>query len=185
MLHVQRRSAHPMHLDKADVSGTAIPEFNMFRAMSLAALTVMLATSPVLAAKKNVQENVVIADSAEKFAVLVDKIRSQMTTGQRYEFLSPADRKLVNDSLDKMGSLLDASGTVEAMPMDDRTRLFNEQERANGILAKNADDRLICTRVAPTGSHRPVTDCKTFRQLEEIRKGTETQMREFTKYRGN
>ena len=65
----------------------------------------MLAASPVLA-KKQAQENVIIADSAEKFAVLVDKIRSQMATGQRYEFLSPADRKLVNDSLDKMGSLL-------------------------------------------------------------------------------
>src|SRR5690606_14667262 len=87
--------------------GISFMESNMFRAISLAAFTLMLAASPVLA-KKNVQENVIIADSAEKFAVLVDKIRSQMTTGERYEFLSPADRKLVNDSLDKMGSLLEA-----------------------------------------------------------------------------
>ena len=136
----------------------------MFRAISLAAFTLMLAASPVLA-KKQAQENVIIADSAEKFALLVDKIRSQMATGQRYEFLSPADRKLVNDSLDKMGSLLQANGSVEAMNMGDRTRLFN--------------DRLICTRVAPTGSHRPVTDCKTYRELEEIRKDTKTQLREF------
>src|SRR5690606_38579282 len=54
-------------------------EFNMFRAISLVALTLMLAGSPVLA-KQKAQENVVIADSAEKFAVLVDKIRSQMAT---------------------------------------------------------------------------------------------------------
>ncbi|MFZ1224749.1 MAG: hypothetical protein WAR01_16105 [Dokdonella sp.] len=166
------------NFDSAHVGARLTLEFNMFRAISLAAFTLMLAASPVLA-KKQAQENVIIADSAEKFALLVDKIRSQMATGQRYEFLSPADRKLVNDSLDKMGSLLQANGSVEAMNMGDRTRLFNEQERANGILAKNADDRLVCTRVAPTGSHRPVTDCKTYRELEEIRKDTKTQLREF------
>ncbi len=156
----------------------------MFRAISLTALVLMLVASPLLA-KQKAQENVVIADTADKFAVLVDKIRSQMATGKRYEFLSPGDRKLVNQSLDKMGELLDARGSVEAMSLDDRTRLFNEQERANGILAKNADDRLICTRVAPTGSHRPVTDCKTFRETEEIRKNAQTQLQEMTKYRGD
>ena len=97
----------------------------------------------------------------------------------------PADRKLVNQSLDKMGALLDASGSVQAMTKDDRTRLFNEQEKANGILAKNADDRLICTRVAPTGSHRPVTECKTYRESEEIRKNSQTQLREMTRFNGN
>ena len=67
----------------------------MFRAISLVALVLMLVASPLFA-KQKAQENVVIADSADKFAVLVEKIRSQMATGQRYEFLSPADRKLVN-----------------------------------------------------------------------------------------
>ncbi|MEO7012860.1 MAG: hypothetical protein ABI127_01020 [Dokdonella sp.] len=156
----------------------------MFRAISLVALVLMLVASPLFA-KQKAQENVVIADSADKFAVLVEKIRSQMATGQRYEFLSPADRKLVNQSLDKMGALLDASGSVQAMTKDDRTRLFNEQEKANGILAKNADDRLICTRVAPTGSHRPVTECKTYRESEEIRKNSQTQLREMTRFNGN
>lgn len=156
----------------------------MSRVISLVALVLMLVASPLLA-KQKAQENVVIADSADKFAVLVEKIRSQMVTGQRYEFLSPSDRKLVNQSLDKMSAMLDASGSVEAMSLDDRTRLFNEQERANGILAKNADDRLICTRVAPTGSHRPVTDCKTFRETEEIRKNAKTQLKEMTDYPRN
>ena len=156
----------------------------MLRAISLVALTLMLAGSPVLA-KQKAQENVVIADSAEKFAVLVDKIRSQMATGQRYEFLSASDRKKVNQSLDRMSALLDASGSVEAMTKDNRALLFNEQEKANGILARNADDRLICTRVAPTGSHRPVTDCQTYRETEEIRKNSRTQLNEMTRYRGN
>lgn len=156
----------------------------MFRALSLVAVVLMLVASPLLA-KQKAQENVVIADSADKFVVLVEKIRSQMATGKRYEFLSPGDRKLVNQSLDKMGALLEASGSVEAMTMDDRTRLFNEQERANGILAKNADDRLVCTRVAPTGSHRPVTECKTYREVEETRKNAQTQLQEMTKFRGN
>ena len=159
-------------------------KFNMFRAISLVALTLMLAGSPVLA-KQKAQETVVIADTAEKFAVLVDKIRSQMATGQRYEFLNASDRKKVNQSLDRMSALLDASGSVEAMTKDNRALLFNEQEKANGILARNADDRLICTRVAPTGSHRPVTDCKTYRETEEIRKNSRTQLNEMTRYRGN
>ncbi len=152
----------------------------MFRAISLAAVILMLVASPLLA-KQKAQENVVIADSADKFAVLVEKIRSQMATGKRYEFLSTSDRNLVNQSLDKMGAMLEASGSVEAMSMDDRTRLFNEQERANGILARNADDRLICTREAPTGSHRPVTECKTYREVEEGRKDVQARLREMTR----
>ena len=100
----------------------------MFRAITLVALALVLFASP-LAAKKPEEKAVaaVSADTADKFAVVVERIRSQMAPGKRYEFLSTADRESVNLSFDKMSAMLTASGSVGAMPEDDRLRLFNEQ----------------------------------------------------------
>ncbi len=156
----------------------------MTRAMSFLALIIVLFSFP-LPARQASDENVIAADTADTFVVLVDKIRGQMATGQRYEFLSKNDRNLVDGSLDKMSVLLNASGSVDAMSKAERISLFNEQERANGILARNADDRIICTREAPIGSHRPTTTCKTYREIEELRKSTQLQLRDMTKFRDN
>lgn len=156
----------------------------MTRAILLVALIFILFASPVLA-KQKAEESVIAADTADKFVVLVEKIRSQMATGQRYEFLSKSDRALVDQSLDKMSVLLNASGSVDAMAKGERVRLFNEQERANGILARNADDRIICTREAPVGSHRPTTTCNTYREMEELRRSSQLQLKDMTKFRDN
>lgn len=139
----------------------------MFRALSLAVLATVLFASP-LAAKKP-EEKVVVADTAEKFTALVERIRSEMAPGKRYEFLGKKDRESVNHSFEKMSAMLASNGSVDAMSIDDKTRLFNEQEKVNGLLARNADDRLICTNVAPVGSHLPVKECKTAREVAELR----------------
>ncbi|HOX70455.1 MAG: hypothetical protein WAS23_05105 [Dokdonella sp.] len=158
----------------------------MFRAITLVALALVLFASP-LAAKKPEEKAVaaVSADTAEKFAVVVERIRSQMAPGKRYEFLSTADRESVNLSFDKMSAMLTASGSVGAMPEDDRLRLFNEQEKVNGLLAKNADDRLICTHVAPVGSHLPVKQCRTAREVADSRSKARRQSESFDSTRLN
>lgn len=135
----------------------------MFKAVfSLLALA-LLFSSP-LHAKKKPPEDAVVASTYEAFEPQVTKIRGEMIEGERYEFLSGADRDSVNRILDEMSGMLKKYGSVTAMQPEERARLISEQENVNGILARNADDRLICTHVAPVGSHIPKTSCITARQ---------------------
>lgn len=136
--------------------------------MFVAAFSCFLLFANPAIAKKPV-EKAVVADTAEKFVALAEAIRAQMAPGKRYEFLGKNDRMTVNQTLDLMASMLQKSGSVESMSAEDRTRLFNEQEKVNGILARNADDRLVCTHVAPVGSHLPVTQCRTAREIAQSR----------------
>jgi len=140
----------------------------MFKAVFMVAATALLFASPLHAKKKPV-EDVVVADTYEHFEVLVKKIRGEMAEGERYEFLSKADRDTVNSTLDEMSGMLEKSVTVDAMQPEMRARMMTDQEKVNGILARNADDRLICTHVAPVGSHIPKTQCHTARQIAENR----------------
>ena len=150
----------------------------MFRKISFAAACVVLMASPAFA-KKPV-EKVVVADSAPKFEILVEKIHSQMVDGGRYEFMSVRDREAVDLSLQKMSAMLTGSGSVDAMSSEDKDRLFNEQEKVNGLLARNSDDRLVCQDVAPVGSHLPVRTCKTYRQIAKDRSDSRRDMQNMT-----
>ena len=153
----------------------------MFRKISLAALGLALIASSAIA-KKPV-EKVVVADTAPKFELLVEKIHSQMANGERYEFMSKRDRQTVDMSFKKMAAMLTASGSVDAMKTDEKVKLFNEQEKVNGLLARNADDRLVCTHVAPAGSHIPVKSCKTVRQINMDRNNSRRDMQDMNNNR--
>ncbi len=146
----------------------------MFRKISLVALFVALMASSAIA-KKDV-EKVVVADTAPKFELVVEKIHNQMADGERYEFMSKRDRSSVDMSFKKMAAMLSASGSVDEMTEQEKVKLFNEQEKVNGLLAKNADDRLVCTYVAPAGSHIPVKSCKTAREINRDRNNSRRDM---------
>jgi hypothetical protein len=120
-------------------------------------------------------EKALAADTAEKFVLLVEEIRGQMRPGERYEFLKRKDRNKVNAKLDKMGAMLAKAGSVEAMRPEEQAELFSIQEEVNGILAENADDRLVCSHGSPTGSHIPSTNCHTVRQLKKNRENSRRQ----------
>jgi hypothetical protein len=118
---------------------------------------------------KKAEQKAVVADTSEKFELLVQAIRQEMAPGKRYEFLRDSDRVRVNQSLDRMAAMLAKSGSVDQLSSEEKTRLFNLQESVNGLLAKNADDRLVCSYVAPVGSHLPVKTCRTAREIERSR----------------
>ena len=145
------------------------------KSIFLAALALLMAAVPVAA--KKAEKKAVVADTAEKFELLVEAIRGEMAPGKRYEFLQKSDREKVNHALDKMAAILANSGSVDAMSEDDRIKLFNEQEFVNGLLARNADDRLVCTHVAPVGSHLPVRKCRTAREINEDRSAAQRELR--------
>lgn len=132
--------------------------------LTLFVMAALIAASSVVAAKPPVKK-AVVADTPEKFELLVTAIQQEMAPGKRYEFLNSRNRDKVNHWLDQMMTMLTKAGSVEALTYEDKARLFSIQEEVNGLLAKNADDRLVCTNRAPTGSHIPQTTCHTVRQL--------------------
>jgi hypothetical protein len=77
-----------------------------------------------------------------------------------------------------MEQMLIEAGSVENMDDAAKVKLFSMQEEVNGILARNADDRLVCTHVAPVGSHIPKTVCHTVRELAISKKDYNSKARE-------
>ena len=148
------------------------------RSALLLILASLFLVSPLMA-KKPV-EKAVVADTPEKFEVLVEKIRSEMAPGEKYEFLQKRDREIVNRHLDRMAEMLTRAGSVDAMQPEQKAELFSDQEKVNGILARNADDRLVCSHDAPVGSHLPMTRCHTVRELAKSRENFQRQSVEFS-----
>lgn len=127
---------------------------------------------------KKAEEKAVAADTPEKFEVLVATIREQMEPGERYEFLSTKNRDIVNKKLDQMEQMLIKAGSVSAMDHEAQAKLFSIQEEVNGILARNASDRLVCTHETHVGSHIPMTVCHTVEELARSKRNYETQARD-------
>lgn len=141
-------------------------------------LSLMLAApSYAKKAEEKTEEKAVVADTPEKFEVLVAAIRQEMESGGRYEFLSTTNRDTVNKQLDLMDEMLIKAGSVSAMDHGTQVKLFSMQEDVNGILARNASDRLVCTHVAPVGSHIPKTVCHTVAELAKSKRDYETKAR--------
>ncbi len=123
-------------------------------------------------------ERIVVADSSDKFVVLAKAIRQEMQPGGRFEFIAGRSRAEVNHGLDDMAVMMEKAGSVSAMDDEEKIKLFNAQERVNGLLAKNAKDRLICSYVSPVGSHLPVKKCETLGAMETSRRNALRNMQE-------
>ena len=123
-------------------------------------------------AKENYHEKTINADDKDAFATLATNVRSEMNVGGKYEFVPKKERVEIDTKLTDMTTLFDKYGTVSAMTQDAKVQLFNDQEVVNSILTKRDRDRVICTNVAPVGSHIPVTKCHTYAQEVEAREGT-------------
>ena len=121
-------------------------------------------------AKDKEAEPAVKADTADKFAQTVEQIHKEMAPKGRYEYITPARKSELDSELGQMSALMQKNGSVAAMPSEDRVKLFNAQEKVNAILTDNDSGRLICTKVAPVGSHIPVTKCRTYGEIASQRR---------------
>lgn len=139
----------------------------------LFALIAMLSLQSAYASDSKKIENPVAADTLAKFTDLDAAIRIQMAPGGHYEYMKSGDKQRVSTDLDRIDAMLQKAGSVDAMSVDDRLKLFNTQEHVNGLLTRNDSNRLVCERVAPLGSHIPQTSCRTYGQIERERMDTE------------
>ncbi|HKE48207.1 MAG TPA: hypothetical protein VKB52_09080 [Rhodanobacteraceae bacterium] len=139
----------------------------------------LAAAATVAAAKENYHEKALNADTPEKFAVVADNIRKEMSPGGRYEYVKPDERKDVEKALGDITAIFDQNGSIADMKQDTKIRLFNAQEVVNSILTRRDSDRVICKNETKVGSHIPVTTCHTYAQEEEARRGTKEQLDEW------
>lgn len=115
-------------------------------------------------------EAVVNADTPRRLAETKASVDRQMAAGGRYEFIGSEKRKQVGDLFRDLQGMLGKGGSAEAMPEQDRLRLFNLQEKLNGLLAGSDSERLVCEKKAPIGSLVPVKTCRTYGEIERQRR---------------
>jgi hypothetical protein len=106
-------------------------------------------------------------------------IHTRMQVGGVYEHISAADRARLDIELGEMLKLLQARSSQNDMSQDEKIALFNTQGEVIGILHHNNNNRLVCEKRAPVGSHVPVTFCRTFGEIMDEQKLKGKAMRDF------
>lgn len=134
----------------------------------------LLAFAPCAFAAKT--EQPLKAANKADFEKVVAQIREEMKPNGRFGELSAQERTSVDGDLKQMSDLFDKTPDVAAMSDNDKRALFNAQEAANATLLKRDGDRLICTRETRSGTHFPTTTCRTAREIERDRRGSQDWM---------
>lgn len=147
----------------------------MKTAYGLVILAMLVAVPTSVLAKKD--KPIVKAQDKEAFAAVVDAVHQEMRPGGRFEFVTADERATVDARLGEMGALFDKFGTVDRMNDDAKLKLFNDQEKVNGILTQRDGDRLVCENTPPLGSNIPRTTCRTYRQIAQSRQDNADAMR--------
>lgn len=115
--------------------------------------------------------------SKADFDSAIAQVRAEMKPDGRFGKLSDSERESVEGDFKAMSALFEKTPDVSSMSADDKRALFNAQEAANATLLKRDGDRLICTKEMRSGSHFPVTTCRTAREIERERENSQETMR--------
>jgi len=137
----------------------------------------LLSSSCVHAAENPPPPKPLVAQSLDAFTSEAAKIREQMRPGGAYDHIQSRDKARVESRLDEIQKLLGAHAGEGDLKRADKVALLNAQEEVNGILHHNDNNRLVCERVAPVGSHVPVTTCRTFGEIMEQHKSDQDYLR--------
>lgn len=106
------------------------------------------------------------------------QLRSQVTAGKgAFKDMSKAERKALAERQDRVLQMLGGSQTLEDMPPDQRTVVFNDLEWIKAAVTKAEDDRLICEYTRVVGSNRMTSVCMTAKEQREYRDGSQQSLR--------
>jgi hypothetical protein len=135
-----------------------------------ALIAALMFTSGAVAAEK--ADSILNARKKAEFDQQAESVRTQMRTGGRYEFVNAHERTVIERRLDQMAAMFERHSDGSDVNDQELVDVLNAQEEINAILTKKDGKRLICTRSAPTGSHRPVNNCISYRDREKSRKAS-------------
>ncbi|WP_440222232.1 hypothetical protein ACQQ2N_14185 [Dokdonella sp. MW10] len=100
-----------------------------------------------------------------------------MDTG-RYTGLSDRDKAIVHAQLARLQAIYDKHERRERVDtIPHGIAVVNASEIINGVLADDADDRLVCEQVKKAGSNRIEKYCATTRERRLIALGAQKELR--------
>ncbi len=106
------------------------------------------------------------------------QLRAQVTAGKgAFKDMSKAERKVLAERQDRVLQMLGGSETLDEMPPDQRTLVFNELEWIKAAVTKAEDERLICEYTRAVGSNRMTSVCMTAKEQREYREGSQKSLR--------
>lgn len=120
---------------------------------------------------------VIAADTKDNFEAVAAAIRQQMQTGGRFAFVDPKGRSVVDGGLNDMATVFTQYGSVDKMGPSARSRLMDDQNAINDVLARYDSNRLICHDEMPVGSHLPKRVCRTLGQIHNDKQNANELMR--------
>ena len=121
------------------------------------------------------------ADTRDKFEQLVVLVKQEMGSEGRYRFVSPSDRIVVERRFDDMRVVFSKNDSIIAMDLDQKTALYNAQEKINAILTQNDTNRIVCQNKKIIGSNIPRRTCMTYGELKEEEMAAQEYMWEHSK----
>ncbi len=125
-------------------------------------LTLLLPAATAIAAPRPV----------ETLEVAIADIRAGLEPGGKYDYVPKIDRRDIEEQLNIMASLLRGVDAIEDMNQRRKIRLFNAQERVNGLLLQAEGARTVCESTKVTGSHMTSTVCMTQAEKEAAKDTT-------------
>lgn len=106
------------------------------------------------------------------------QLRSQVTAGKgAFKDMSKAERKALAERQDRVLQMLGGNQTLDEMPPDQRTLVFNDLEWIKAAVTKAEDERLICEYTRTVGSNRMTSVCMTAKEQREYRDGSQKSLR--------
>lgn len=148
----------------------------MFR--PLLVVTLILAGTAVHAEKYDAK-HLVTAQTKENFTYQAQTVREEMQPGRRYEFVTASEHKRVEQRLGEIQYLFDHYTEGTRLQDTKMVELLTAQEEINGILTRRDGDRLVCKNEKPTGSHRPVNNCKRYSDIVRSERATQKMMQDY------
>ena len=143
---------------------------------STAAVAAPAASSQVAVPEKD-GKPVVAADTKDNFEAVVLAIQQQMQPGGRFSFVDSRGRQTVENRFADMRTLFDQFGTVDKMNSAAQTKLMDDQNAINEVLARYDNNRVICRNEVPVGTHFPTRVCRTLGQIQQEQNDAQQTMR--------
>lgn len=94
----------------------------------------------------------------------------------RYKDMDESQRTALFQHQDTVNRLLQGVDNTADLAPDQRMTVFNALEAVEAIVNKAEDERMVCEKTKPIGSHRPERVCKTVAQRREERLKAEQNM---------
>ena len=114
--------------------------------------------------------------SANKVGQILEQQReireqTEKSTGD-YARFDPKALEQIEAAQDQVFTLLDGVSSVDQLPPDQQTQLFNALEEVKAVLADNEDDRQQCWREHKLGTTMKETRCATVAELRAVQQDT-------------